>query len=69
MLPVVGIALVLLRIQFCIRLHFRGGCGFRWSGWALAGISKFMWFLVIFTGYWIVFWQQYISLPVYITST
>ncbi len=29
----------------------------------LAGISRFMWFLVIFTGYWIVFWQQYISLP------
>ena len=33
---------------------------------ALAGLSKFMWFLVIFTGYWIVFWQQYIDLPVYI---
>ncbi|MFZ0687165.1 MAG: hypothetical protein WAM89_16600, partial [Terriglobales bacterium] len=32
----------------------------------LAGISKFMWFLVLFTGYWIVFWQQYISLPGYI---
>jgi POT family proton-dependent oligopeptide transporter len=32
----------------------------------LAGISRFMWFLVIFTGYWVVFWQQYISLPVYI---
>jgi dipeptide/tripeptide permease len=28
----------------------------------LAGISRFMWFLVIFTGYWIVFWQQYTSL-------
>jgi len=33
---------------------------------ALAGISRFMWFLVIFTGYWVVFWQQYISLPGYI---
>src|SRR5205823_5270969 len=32
----------------------------------LAGISRFMWFLVLFTGYWIVFWQQYISLPVYL---
>jgi POT family proton-dependent oligopeptide transporter len=32
----------------------------------LAGISRFMWFLVIFTGYWVVFWQQYISLPGYI---
>jgi proton-dependent oligopeptide transporter, POT family len=27
---------------------------------------KFMAFLLIFTGYWIVFWQQYISLPGYI---
>jgi POT family proton-dependent oligopeptide transporter len=34
----------------------------------LAGISKFMWFLVIFTGYWVVFWQQYISLPGFIHS-
>jgi dipeptide/tripeptide permease len=33
---------------------------------ALAGISKFMWFLVLFSGYWVVFWQQYISLPGYI---
>jgi POT family proton-dependent oligopeptide transporter len=33
---------------------------------AFAGLSRFMWFLMIFTGYWIVFWQQYISLPGYI---
>jgi dipeptide/tripeptide permease len=32
----------------------------------LAGISRFMWFLVLFTGYWVVFWQQYISLPGFI---
>jgi proton-dependent oligopeptide transporter, POT family len=40
-----------------------------WIGFlalTLAGISRFMWFLLIFTGYWIVFWQQYISLPGYI---
>jgi POT family proton-dependent oligopeptide transporter len=43
-----------------------------WWIWAallllvLAGISRFMWFLVLFTGYWIVFWQQYTSLPGYI---
>jgi proton-dependent oligopeptide transporter, POT family len=30
------------------------------------GNPKFMPFLLIFTGYWIVFWQQYISLPGYI---
>jgi POT family proton-dependent oligopeptide transporter len=28
--------------------------------------SRFMLFLLIFTGYWIVFWQQYIMLPGYI---
>ena len=28
--------------------------------------GKFMAFLLIFTGYWVVFWQQYISLPGYI---
>ena len=27
---------------------------------------KFMLFLLIFTGYWIVFWQQYITLPGYV---
>jgi len=32
----------------------------------LAGISRFMWFLVLFTGYWVVFWQQYITLPGFI---
>ncbi len=32
----------------------------------LAGISRFMWFLVLFTGYWVVFWQQYITLPGYV---
>ena len=30
------------------------------------GNPKFMLFLLIFTGYWIVFWQQYIILPGYI---
>jgi len=29
---------------------------------------RFMLFLVIFSGYWIVFWQQYIILPLYISS-
>jgi POT family proton-dependent oligopeptide transporter len=29
-------------------------------------MSRFMWFLVLFTGYWVVFWQQYISLPGYL---
>jgi proton-dependent oligopeptide transporter, POT family len=29
---------------------------------------RFLLFLLIFTGYWIVFWQQYTSLPGYITQ-
>jgi proton-dependent oligopeptide transporter, POT family len=32
----------------------------------VVGNPKFMVFLLIFTGYWIVFWQQYISLPGYV---
>ena len=45
-----------------------------WWAWliltaaALAGMSRFMWFLMIFTGYWVVFWQQYISLPGYLVK-
>lgn len=66
-LPVLVVALV-LRIALWVRPEW----SVPWWIWvvllvlALIGISKFMWFLVIFTGYWIVFWQQYISLPGYI---
>lgn len=65
-LPVLGIAL-LLRIVMWVHPFSPP-----WWVWivlvalVLAGISRFMWFLVLFTGYWIVFWQQYISLPGYI---
>ena len=30
--------------------------------------SQFMLFLLIFTGYWIVFWQEFIALPLYIST-
>jgi len=66
-LPTLLIAL-LLRIALWIYPNF----AVPWWIWCgllalvLAGISRFMWFLVIFTGYWVVFWQQYISLPGYI---
>jgi dipeptide/tripeptide permease len=66
-LPVLMIALVLR-----IALWFYSNLSVPWWIWVgllalvLAGISKFMWFLLLFTGYWIVFWQQYISLPGYI---
>jgi proton-dependent oligopeptide transporter, POT family len=68
-LPVLMVALA-LRIGLWIRPAFM----LPWWIWVallalvLAGISRFMWFLIIFTGYWIVFWQQYISLPGYIHS-
>ena len=66
-LPVLMIAL-LLRIGLLIYPRY----AVPWWIWTallilvLAGISRFMWFLVLFTGYWVVFWQQYISLPGYI---
>ena len=66
-LPVLLIALVLR-----IVLWVYPSVDVPWWVWfgllalVLAGISRFMWFLVIFTGYWVVFWQQYISLPGYI---
>jgi POT family proton-dependent oligopeptide transporter len=66
-LPVLFVAL-LLRIALWLKPEW----SVPWWVWAglcaimLAGISRFMWFLMIFTGYWIVFWQQYISLPGFI---
>jgi POT family proton-dependent oligopeptide transporter len=66
-LPVLVVALLL---RFGLWIH--PGFNVPWWIWlgllllVLAGISRFMWFLVLFTGYWIVFWQQYISLPGYI---
>jgi proton-dependent oligopeptide transporter, POT family len=66
-LPALMIAL-LLRIAMWIYPRF----DVPWCVWivllvaVLSGISRFMWFLVLFTGYWVVFWQQYISLPGYL---
>jgi proton-dependent oligopeptide transporter, POT family len=66
-LPVLVIAL-LLRIGLSVFPSWN----IPWWIWlvllalVLAGISRFMWFLVIFTGYWVVFWQQYISVPGYL---
>lgn len=65
-LPAIVFAGALWMVSFLV--------GFRVASWlwivllaiVLAGISRFMWFLVIFTGYWIVFWQQWIVMPVYL---
>ena len=34
---------------------YPGGSGLAFCCWSSPGISRFMWFLVLFTGYWIVF--------------
>ena len=65
-LPVLGVAILL---GIATWVYSVAVPWWIWAGVAalvLAGISRFMWFLVIFTGYWVVFWQQYISLPGYI---
>jgi proton-dependent oligopeptide transporter, POT family len=65
-LPVLAVALVL---RISMLLYPFSVPWWIWAGFlllVLAGISRFMWFLVLFTPYWIVFWQQYISLPGYI---
>lgn len=67
-LPVLGVALA-LAIASAV-----AGFSVPWYVWVilaaltLAGVSRFMWFLLIFTGYWVVFWQQFISLPGYIVK-
>jgi dipeptide/tripeptide permease len=68
-LPAMGLALV-LRIAAALYPALQ----VPWWVWVgllalvLAGASRFLWFLLIFTGYWVVFWQQYISLPLYLTQ-
>ncbi len=34
--------------------------------WTVLSNPRFMLFLVIFTGYWIVYWQEFITLPLYV---
>ena len=67
-IPVVVIALLFKILEFLYPITFPWWIWLGFAVVALAGISRFMWFLVIFTGYWIVFWQQYTSLPVYISQ-
>jgi dipeptide/tripeptide permease len=68
-LPVLGLAL-LLRIGLWIypEVNVPLWIWIALLALMLFGISRFMWFLLIFTGYWVVFWQQYIILPGYIHS-
>src|SRR6202040_3149018 len=34
--------------------------------WKVLSNPKFMIFLLIFSGYWIVYWQEFITLPIYV---
>jgi len=67
-LPAFAVALVLRVSMFFVAYSIP------WWVWVgllaivLAGASRFLWFLLLFTGYWIVFWQQYISLPGFIQN-
>ena len=36
--------------------------------WTVLTNPKFMLFLIVFSGYWVVYWQVYIGLPLYITG-
>jgi len=36
--------------------------------WTVVTNPRFMLFLMIFSGYWIVFWQEFIALPLYISA-
>ena len=65
-LPVLGVALVLRIAMLFYPFSVLWWIWLALLALVLAGISRFMWFLVLFTGYWIVFWQQYVSLPGYI---
>jgi proton-dependent oligopeptide transporter, POT family len=64
--PVLLIALLLRLAMFFLPFTIPWWVWLGMLALVLAGISRFMWFLVLFTGYWVVFWQQYISLPGYI---
>jgi proton-dependent oligopeptide transporter, POT family len=65
-LPVLGMALLLRILMMFFPTNAPWWIWIGLLALVLAGISRFMWFLVLFTGYWVVFWQQYISLPGYI---
>jgi proton-dependent oligopeptide transporter, POT family len=65
-LPVCLVALV-LKIS-SVLFHFPVS-GYVWLGLLLlvfAGLNRFMWFLVIFSGYWIVYWQEFLTLPLFV---
>ncbi len=63
-----GLAALVLLVATFFRPTFQVG----WWVWAILlvlvaiGSGRFMWFLLLFTGYWIVYWQEFITLPIYV---
>ena len=66
-LPAGLTTLVLYAVTF-----FRPDIQISWWIWAVLfalifiGSGRFMWFLLLFTGYWIVYWQEFVTLPLYV---
>ena len=67
-LPVCVIALLLRLVAWVYPIAVPWWVWVGFLALALSGISRFMWFLVLFSGYWVVFWQQYISLVGYMQT-
>ena len=65
-LPIAGVAIALKLASIF------AGFAVPWYIWlalfavALAGFGRFMWFLVIFSGYWVVYWQLFLTLPLFV---
>ncbi len=62
------VALVLKIASLGLRFHVSGGIWLTLLVLAVVSLNRFMLFLVIFSGFWVVFWQEFISLPLYITD-
>jgi len=65
-LPIAGVAIALKFSSIFV------GFVVPWYVWlalfvvALTGFGRFMWFLVIFSGYWVVYWQLFLTLPLFV---
>jgi proton-dependent oligopeptide transporter, POT family len=70
-LPTVFIALLLHTVEFLSQFFFYAFVFRSWVWAALLiivfiGGSPFLRFLLLFSGYWIVYWQEFITLPIYV---
>ena len=63
-----AVALVLKIASLFLRFHVPVWVWLGLLALALISLNRFMLFLVIFSGFWVVFWQEFISLPLYITD-